>query len=83
MAGKINRDIVTYLRILVSEKHNAWVSKIQSFKNTINTTYHTTIKMTTVEAMRRHAPTRPWDEVFSNKVEQSINKEESNKLIKN
>lgn len=32
MAERLNRDIVTYLRIIISQRQNAWVSKIDSIK---------------------------------------------------
>lgn len=47
MSERVNRDLITYLRILVYEKQNSWVSKVDYIRETINTTYHSTIEMTT------------------------------------
>jgi len=44
LSERVNRDIVTYLRILLEDQHNGWVKHVKRIQDTLNTTYHSSIQ---------------------------------------
>lgn len=83
LAERANRDIITYIRILVNENQKSWVSKISEIQNIINTTYHSTIEMTPHEAVFNEKPLRPWDKIFKQQNKEiKLTREELDQLIK-
>lgn len=82
LAERANKDIITYIRILVGENQKSWVSKINVIQNIINTTYHWTIEMTPHEASYNEKPIRPWDQMFKQVNEVKLSREELDNIIR-
>lgn len=70
LSERTNRDVTTYLRILVGDKQSGWVKHVPDIEKTLNETYHSAIEMTPYEAQFNSVPERIWNQF----IDQNVNK---------
>jgi len=79
LSERINKEIVSFLRILLKGRHNGWVKHLKDIEDCINTTYHSAIDNIPYEVFLGLKPPRPWEKFQSQNL--TIPKPEHNKMI--
>uniref|UniRef100_A0ABD2X093 RNA-directed DNA polymerase n=1 Tax=Trichogramma kaykai TaxID=54128 RepID=A0ABD2X093_9HYME len=61
---RVNKTLVTFLRMFIKDKHTAWEPYIKTIQDIMNETHHETTEFTPLELHLNKKPERIWDRLL-------------------